>query len=188
MPKNKDRQTLKRRQIRGQRKNAKRKERRQIQAREKHRLMSRQKDIDNLSAEIEAKQKELRELQTKVTTYSQEVQEAITATLKKAGVYDKVNKMEEERRSFQQEAQQRANTLQAQINDLAKMRNWLVGQDKADEDDGEEPEDPEKAEKKPEKKAKGKGKAKDEPGLKVVDKGAEAEVEDDDDGPKKPSL
>lgn len=147
--------------------------------------MSRQKDIDNLTADIEAKQKELQELQRKVQTYSQEVQETITATLKKAGVFEKVNKLEEERRTFQQEAQQKAQQLQADMNDLAKMRNWLVGQENAEK--AEEPEPAEEPEKKPSKKAK----AKDDPDLKVVEKAEEGDENADGDGedaPKKPSL
>ena len=135
MSKQKPRKVEKRRQARTERKNSKRKERRRTQAREKHRIMSRQKDIDNLTSDIEAKQKDLQGLQVKVQTYSQEIQEIITATLKKVGVFEKVNKLEEERRVFQQEAQHKANTLQTEIQDLSKMRNWLVGQEQAEKGD-----------------------------------------------------
>jgi len=134
MTKKKDPQVLKRHRVRGLRKNAERKGRRQILAKEKHKIMSRQKDIDNLTKDIESKQKELQGLQAKVQTYSQEATETITALLKKAKLFEKIHKLEEDRRVFQQEAQQKATTIQSEIQDLSKMRNWLVGQDKAEEE------------------------------------------------------
>lgn len=132
MTKKKDRAGQKRRQARKARKNRQRKERRQALAKEKHNAMSRQKDIDKLTREITEKQQELNATAQKAQTYSQEVTESVTAILKKAGVWAEINKLEEDRRQVQQEAQQKINKLQGEINDLNKTRAWLMGQDQAD--------------------------------------------------------
>jgi len=150
-------------------------------------MSQRQKDIDDIQTKIAKLQTEQQEIAQKYQTYHGEVQEKITGLLKGAGIFEKVNELENGRQQVQQEAQQKGMALQQQVQDLMKMRAYLLERQQEDgpaEDEDEDNGDTKKDDAEPEAEEAADD---DEEAPKDGDV-AEADAPDDGDKPEKPQF
>jgi hypothetical protein len=112
--------------------------------------LSRQKDLTHVEDKIRSLGMEAQKVQAAFQKYSTEVHQAIRDLLEKAGVWEEVNSMEVTRAGVAKKAEDKIKVLNAEAQDLQKVRAFLLGraQEEAvlDEvDEGDESDDAEDA-------------------------------------------
>lgn len=94
--------------------------------------MSRQNDIEHLTAEINQLAAQRQQIAQEYQTHHTEVQEQIIDLLKEVGVYDKVLELETGRDQVRQRAQAQADQLSAQIRARQQTLGFLKAREEED--------------------------------------------------------
>jgi hypothetical protein len=95
---------------------------------------SRQDDLKHVDSRIQKLDTEARLLQERYTTYHGEVQQSIKDLMTKAGVWEKVNKLETERLEAKKKAEDKLRKIVSDRADFEKFRNFLLGRENEEVD------------------------------------------------------
>ena len=89
--------------------------------------MARKEDLERVEQDMKAVAADGQNIQKTYQTYAQKVNAKISAILKKAGVFDQVHELEEQRSGTQQKAQAKLNAAQKKLQELGLVRDYLLG-------------------------------------------------------------
>jgi len=98
---------------------------------------SRHEDLTYCETEVQKLRAEAVSIRESFQKYEVEVGQAIREILVEAGVFEEVNKLEEDRQTARQRFQQKLKGLNEQATDLQKIRDFLLGREQ--EQPGPEP-------------------------------------------------
>lgn len=91
--------------------------------------MSRQKDLNYIENQIQKLRGEAVKIQEAFQAYSVDMGQVIRDILTKAGVWEEINKLEEERLASRNRMQTKIQQLNQEAADLQKVRNFLLGRE-----------------------------------------------------------
>lgn len=100
---------------------------------------SRQSDLKHVEERIKTLGAEAQLLQERYQAYHNDVQEKIKTLMVKAGVWEKVNKLELERAEARKKAEEKLRGIVAEQTDFQKFRNFLLGREDGDVAEAPEP-------------------------------------------------
>lgn len=109
-------------------------------------MSTRTQDLAHVEGRIRDLGQEARQVQTTFQTYSTEVHGAIRELLEKAGIWDEVNSLEQERAQAAKRAEDKIKVLNEEAVGLQKVRSFLLGREQMDPSLEESPKDEEPAE------------------------------------------
>lgn len=92
----------------------------------------RQADLAHLEGQIKELASEMQQVRTAYQTYHGEVAVTIKDIMTKAGVFNEVNELERERVAAGERAQKKAQELQQKMQELQKIRAFLVSREQTD--------------------------------------------------------
>jgi hypothetical protein len=93
----------------------------------------RKADLAHVEAQLKELGDEMRQIQKTYQTYHSEVQDTVKDIMVEAGVFEQVNKLEQERAEAGERAQKKIQALQQKAQDLQRIRAFLVGREQIDQ-------------------------------------------------------